>query len=122
IVTAGSWSNYMISNGKGLDGRPLPKLDPLRGPVTLPLHVLGITGLTAYCGLLEIGQPKPGETVVVSGASGAVGSMAGQIAKIKGCRVVGIAGGREKCAFLETELGFDVAVDYKRADFKDALK
>jgi NADPH-dependent curcumin reductase len=122
IVTAGIWANYMISNGKGLDGRPLPKLDPARGAITLPLHVLGITGLTAYCGLLEIGQPKAGETVVVSGASGAVGSMAGQIAKIKGCHVVGIAGGREKCAFLETELGFDIAVDYKRADFAEALK
>ena len=122
IVTAGIWATYMISNGKGLDGRPLPKLDPSRGPITLPLHVLGITGLTAYCGLLEIGQPKPGETVVVSGASGAVGSMAGQIAKIKGARVVGIAGGKEKCAFLETELGFDAAVDYKRADFAAALK
>jgi NADPH-dependent curcumin reductase len=122
VVTAGIWATYMISNGKGLDGRPLPKLDPARGPVTLPLHVLGITGFTAYCGLLEIGQPKEGETVLVSGASGAVGSMAGQIAKIKGCRVVGIAGGPAKCAFLEEELGFDAAIDYKRADFADALK
>jgi NADPH-dependent curcumin reductase CurA len=122
VVTAGIWANYIISNGKGLDGRPLPKLDRTRGPITLPLHVLGITGFTAYCGLLEIGQPKPGETVVVSGASGAVGSMAGQIAKIKGCRVVGIAGGPEKCAYLEKELGFDVAVDYKRPDFAAALK
>ncbi len=122
VVTAGQWANYIVSNGKGLDGRALPKLDPTRGPVTLPLHVLGITGLTAYCGLLEIGQPKPGETVVVSGAAGAVGSMAGQIAKIKACRVIGIAGGPEKCAFLEQELGFDVAVDYKRPDFAAALK
>ena len=122
VVTAGIWANYMLSNGKGLDGRPLPKLDPARGPVTLPLHVLGITGLTAYCGLLEIGQPKPGETVLVSGASGAVGSMAGQIAKLRGCRVIGIAGGPEKCAFLEKALGFDAAVDYKRADFAEALK
>jgi NADPH-dependent curcumin reductase len=122
VVTAGIWANYMLSNGKGLDGRPLPKLDPARGPVTLPLHVLGITGLTAYCGLLEIGQPKADETVLVSGASGAVGSMAGQIAKIKGCRVIGVAGGPDKCAFLAKELGFDKAVDYKRADLAAALK
>ena len=122
VVTAGIWANYMISNGKGLDGRPLPKLDPARGPLTLPLHVLGITGFTAYSGLLEIGQPKPGETVLVSGASGAVGSVAGQIAKLKGCRAVGIAGGPKKCAFLVEELGFDAAVDYKRADFAAALE
>jgi NADPH-dependent curcumin reductase CurA len=100
----------------------LPKLDPARGSITASLHVLGITGLTAYCGLLEIGQPKPGETIVVSGASGAVGSVAGQIAKLKGCRVIGIAGGAQKCAYLERELGFDAAVDYKRADFAAALK
>ena len=128
VVHQGIWAEYMISDGKAptssANPRPasLPKLDPAKGPITLPLHVLGITGFTAWCGLLEIGQPKPGETVVVSGASGAVGGMAGQIAKLKGCRTVGIAGGPEKCAFLTQELGFDAAVDYKRADFAAALK
>ena len=122
IVTQGPWGDYMISNGKGMDGKPLPKFDPARGSITAPLHVLGITGFTAYIGLIDIGQAKEGETVVISGASGAVGSVAGQIAKIKGCRVVGIAGGDAKCAFIKNELGFDVAVDYKRPDFADALK
>ncbi len=122
IVTQGPWGDYMISNGKGLDGRPLPKLDRARGSITAPLHVLGITGLTAYIGLLDIGQAKEGETVVASGAAGAVGSMAGQIAKIKGCKVIGIAGGARKCEFVQKELGFDAAVDYKRSDFAAALK
>ena len=128
VVHQGIWAQYTISDGKGptsaANARPmnLPKLDAARGSLTAPLHVLGITGLTAYCGLLEIGQPKPGETIVVSGASGAVGSVAGQIAKLKGCRVIGIAGGLEKCAYLERELGFDAAIDYKRADFAAALK
>jgi hypothetical protein len=122
IVTGGIWARYMISNGKGVDGRPLPKLDRGRGPITLPLHVLGITGLTAYVGLLDIAQPKSGETVVVSGASGAVGSVAGQIAKIRGCRVIGIAGGAQKCGFVDRDLRFDAAIDYKQPDFAAALK
>jgi NADPH-dependent curcumin reductase CurA len=78
------------------------------------MSALGLTGITAYFGLLEIGRPKPGETVVVSGAAGATGSVVGQVAKIKGCRVVGIAGGPEKCRYLTDELGFDAAIDYKR--------
>lgn len=86
------------------------------------LGVLGITGLTAYYGLREIGRPRPGETVLVSAAAGAVGSVAGQIARIEGCRVVGTAGGPEKCAWLTRELGFDAAVDYKRDDLRRALK
>jgi NADPH-dependent curcumin reductase CurA len=128
LVMQGVWADYMISDGKAAvsaantQATDLPKLDPSRGPITAPLHVLGITGFTAYVGLLDIGQPKPGETVVVSGASGAVGSVAGQIAKLKACRVVGIAGGPEKCDFVTRELGFDHAVDYKRPDFADALK
>jgi hypothetical protein len=122
VITQAPWADYAISNGKGMDGRALPKLDPSRGSLTAPLHVLGITGFTAYIGLLEIGQPKPGETVVISGASGAVGSVAGQIAKLKGCRVVGIAGGVRKCDFVAKELGFDVAVDYKQPDFAASLK
>src|SRR6476661_3834687 len=79
-------------------------------------------GWTAYCGLLDVGQPKVGETVVVSGAAGAVGSVVGQIAKIKGCRVIGIAGGAEKCQYLVKELGFDAAIDYKAEDVKQALR
>jgi NADPH-dependent curcumin reductase CurA len=85
------------------------------------LSVLGFTGLTAYFGLLDICNPQPGETVVVSGAAGAVGMTVAQIAKIKGSRVVGIAGGAEKCRFLKEELGLDEVVDYKADDFKQAL-
>lgn len=88
---------------------------------TLFLGALGITGLTAYFGLLEVGKPKKGETLVVSAAAGATGSVAGQIGKIHGCRVVGIAGTDEKCAWLTDELGFDAAVNYKRADWKEKL-
>ena len=86
------------------------------------LSVYGIAGLTAYFGLLEVGQPRPGETVVVSAAAGSVGSIVGQIAKIKGCRVVGIAGGKEKCDWLTDELGFDAAVDYKAGAVFKALR
>ncbi|HJQ55382.1 MAG TPA: NADP-dependent oxidoreductase [Vineibacter sp.] len=86
------------------------------------LGVLGITGLTAYYGLREIGRPKPGETVLVSAAAGAVGSVVGQIARIEGCRAVGVAGGAEKCAWLTRELGFDAAVDYKAGDVRRALR
>jgi NADPH-dependent curcumin reductase len=86
------------------------------------LSVLGLTGLTAYFGLLDICDPQPGETVVVSGAAGAVGMVAVQIAKIKGCRVVGIAGGTEKCRFLKEELGLDEVVDYKDDNFRAALE
>jgi NADPH-dependent curcumin reductase CurA len=84
--------------------------------------VFGVAGLTAYFGLLECGKPKSGDTVVVSAAAGSVGSLVGQIAKIKGCRVVGIAGGADKCALLERELGFDAAVDYKVGDTRRALR
>lgn len=128
LAMQGIWADYMISDGKApvsaANTQPanLPKLDPARGSITAPLHVLGITGFTAWIGVTEIGQPKPGETVVVSGASGAVGSIAGQIAKLKGARVIGIAGGARKCAFVKDELGFDDAVDYKRADFAAVLK
>lgn len=105
-----------------LDGSELTKVDPSVAPLPTFLHVLGMTGMTAYFGLLEVGQPKAGETVVVSGAAGAVGTVVGQIAKLKGCRVVGIAGGKEKCDFLTGELGFDAAVDYKHGDLKAALR
>jgi NADPH-dependent curcumin reductase CurA len=92
----------------------LTRIDTSLAPLPRHLGALGVSGMTAYFGLLEIGQPKEGETVVVSGAAGAVGSVAGQIAKLKGCRVVGVAGGADKCRYLVEELGFDAAVDYKR--------
>src|SRR5690606_2893150 len=89
-----------------VEGHELTKVDPDLAPLPAFLHVLGMTGMTAYFGLLEVGRPKEGETVVVSAAAGAVGSVVGQIAKLKGCRVVGIAGGRKKCDYLVQELGF----------------
>lgn len=98
------------------------KVDPKLAPLPRYLSALGMTGMTAYFALLETGAPKAGETVVISGAAGAVGSIAGQIAKLKGCRVVGIAGGADKCKFLVDELGFDAAIDYKSEDVPAALK
>ncbi|MGC5700373.1 NADP-dependent oxidoreductase [Pseudomonas sp. NFXW11] len=98
------------------------KVDPKLAPLPLYLSALGMTGMTAYFALLDVGAPKAGETVVLSGAAGAVGSIAGQIAKLKGCRVVGIAGGQDKCKFLIDELGFDGAIDYKSEDVQAGLK
>lgn len=98
------------------------KVDPTIAPLPKYLNALGMPGMTAYFGLLEVGQPQAGETVVVSGAAGAVGQTVGQVAKHKGCRVVGIAGGREKCDFVVNELGFDACIDYKNASLKDGLK
>ncbi len=108
---------YFISEGKGLI-----EVDPRVAPLPTFLSVLGMTGMTAYFGLLETGQPQPGDTVVVSAAAGAVGSVVGQIAKIKGCRAVGIAGGADKCRYIVTNLGFDAAVDYKSQDVAAALR
>ena len=104
------------------DGTGVIRVDTTRAPGPVHLGVLGVTGLTAYFGLLDIGRPEPGQTVVVSGAAGAVGSVAGQIARIKGCRAVGIAGGPEKCEWLTEELGFDAAIDYKRGDLRAQLR
>ncbi len=104
------------------DGTGVTKVDPAVAPLPTYLGTLGMPGMTAYFGLLDEGRPVSGETVVVSGAAGAVGSVVGQIAKIKGCRVVGIAGGAEKCAWLTDELGFDAAIDYKAQDVKRALR
>ena len=104
------------------DGTAVYRVDPNLAPPPKFLSVLGLTGLTAYFGLLDIGRPEPGQTVVVSAACGAVGQIVGQIAKIKGCRAVGIAGGPEKCRYVVDELGFDAAVDYKREDVRDALR
>ena len=104
------------------DGAMVFKVEPALAPLPVFMSALGMTGMTAYFGLLDIGKPKAGETVVVSGAGGAVGQVVGQIAKIKGCRVVGIAGGAEKCKFLIDELGFDAAIDYKNENVGKALK
>ena len=104
------------------DGKNLNKVDPRLAPLPVYLSALGITGLTAYFGLLEVGQLKSGDTVVISGAAGATGMAAGQIAKIKGCRAIGIAGGPEKCSYLVKELGFDEAIDYKNEDVREALR
>jgi NADPH-dependent curcumin reductase CurA len=117
VLGYGGWQQYALSNGAGLR-----TLDPKAAPVSTALGVLGMPGMTAYVGLLEIGQPKPGETVVVAAASGAVGSVVGQIARIKGCRAVGIAGGAEKCRFVADELGFDVCVDHRAPDFANKLE
>ena len=108
---------YFISEGKGLI-----EVDPRVAPLPTFLNVLGMTGMTAYFGLLETGRPQPGDTVVVSAAAGAVGSVVGQIAKIKGCRAVGIAGGADKCRYLVDDLGFDAAIDYKSEDVTAALR
>ena len=103
------------------DGKAVHKVDTSFAPLPVYLGTLGMPGMTAYFGLLDIGKPKEGETVVVSGAAGAVGTVVGQIAKIKGCRVVGIAGGEEKCRWIVDELGFDAAIDYKSENVRAAL-
>lgn len=108
---------FALSNGAGLT-----KVDPAVAPLPVYLGTLGMPGMTAYFGLLDIGQPQPGQTVVVSGAAGAVGTVVGQIAKIKGCHVVGIAGGSEKCNYIVNDLGFDAAIDYKSEDVRKSLQ
>ncbi|MDF3934324.1 NADP-dependent oxidoreductase [Pseudomonas citronellolis] len=109
--------DYFLGEPKGFY-----KVDPNRAPLPLYLSALGMTGMTAYFGLLDVGQPKAGETVVVSAAAGAVGSVVGQVAKIKGCTVIGIAGGEDKCRYLVEQLGFDGAIDYKNEDLALGLK
>jgi NADPH-dependent curcumin reductase CurA len=111
------WQSHAVAKGGAVR-----RLDPKQAPVSTALGVLGMPGMTAYVGLLDIGQPKPGETVVVSAAAGAVGSAVGQIAKIKGCRAVGIAGSADKCDYVVRELGFDACVSYKQGDLLAALK
>ena len=113
------WQDYVLLDGSVMV-QPLPT--GLGVPPEVFMGVLGVTGLTAYFGLLEIAQPRAGETVVVSAAAGATGSVAGQIARIQGCRAVGIAGGAEKCRWLTDELGFDAAVDYKAAGWSRRLR
>ena len=116
VVGALGVQEYAVAKGKSLT-----KVDPGLVPLPVYLGTLGMPGMTAYFGLLDVGQPKEGDTVVVSGAAGAVGQVVGQIAKIKGCRTVGIAGGAEKCAYLRS-IGFDAAIDYKHEDVKAALR
>ena len=111
------WQDYVVMNPKG----QLNKLPP-GTPLELAMSVFGVTGITAYFGLIDVGRPVAGETVVVSGAAGATGSVVGQIAKIKGCRAIGIAGGAEKCRWLTDEAGFDAAIDYKSESVPARLK
>lgn len=117
VLSHSGWQTYALA-----DGATLRKLDPQAAPVTTALGVLGMPGFTAYTGLLTIGQPKAGETVVVAAASGPVGSAVGQIARLKGARSVGIAGGADKCRALIEEFGFDVAIDHYLPDFAQALR
>jgi len=116
VLSYSGWQDYELSDGKGLT-----KLDAKLARPSYALGLLGMPGFTAYMGLLDIGQPQAGETVVVAAATGAVGSVVGQIAKIKGCRVVGIAGGADKCKYAVEELGFDACVDHRAADFPQQL-
>jgi NADPH-dependent curcumin reductase len=104
------------------DGRGVTKVDPALAPLPVYLGTLGMSGMTAYFGLLDIGRPEPGQTVVVSGAAGAVGNVVGQVAKILGCRVIGIAGGERKCRSVVEEFGFDAAIDYQTEDVRKALR
>ncbi|TCR69863.1 NADP-dependent oxidoreductase [Bosea sp. BK604] len=116
VLSHSGWQSHAVA-----DGSRLRKLDPAAAPVTTALGVLGMPGFTAYSGLLTIGQPKPGETVVVAAASGPVGSAVGQIARLKGARAVGIAGGAEKCAFVRETFGFDAVVDHRSPDLAAEL-
>ncbi|MBN9519380.1 NADP-dependent oxidoreductase [bacterium] len=116
-VARTGWQEFALSDGTGVQ-----KVDPALGPISYALGVLGMPGLTAYTGLLNIGQPKPGETLVVAAASGAVGSVVGQIGRIKGCRVVGIAGGERKCRYATEELGFDECLDHRQPGLDKRLK
>ncbi len=112
------WQSYAIARP---DDYRLFKVDPDLAPISTAVGITGMPGQTAYFGLLRVGKPEAGETVVVSAASGAVGSVVGQIAKIKGCRAIGIAGGKTKCDYVVNELGFDACIDYKDADFPQKL-
>ena len=117
VLTQLGWQLFGVARGD-----ELRKIDTQRAPASYYLGILGMPGTTAWFGLLEIGQPKAGETVVVSAASGAVGSVVGQLAKIKGCRAVGVAGGRAKCDYVVQELGFDACIDYKAGNLLQELR
>lgn len=111
------WQQYGVANGDRLR-----KVDPKLVPISAYLGIVGMPGVTAWVGLLDVGQPKAGETVVVSAAAGAVGSVVGQLAKMQGCRAVGIAGGKAKCDYVVQELGFDACVDYKTGNLEENLR
>jgi NADPH-dependent curcumin reductase len=117
VLAASGWQDYSLANSEMVQ-----KIDRSLGPISYALGVLGMPGLTAYTGLLNIGKPRPGETIVVAAASGAVGSVVGQIGKIKGCRVVGVAGGQQKCTFVQEELGFDICIDHRKPELGEKLK
>jgi NADPH-dependent curcumin reductase len=117
VLARAGWQTHALS-----DGKDLRKIDAALGPVSTAVGVLGMPGMTAYTGLLDIGKPQPGETVVVAAASGAVGSAVGQIAGIKGARAVGIAGGKDKCDYVKSELGFDDCLDHRDPDLSAKLK
>jgi NADPH-dependent curcumin reductase len=117
VLAATGWQEFSLS-----DGEKTQKIDRSLRPISYALGVLGMPGFTAYTGLLNIGKPDSGETVVVAAASGAVGSVVGQIAKIKGCRVIGIAGGEQKCRFVRDELGFDACLDHRQPELRENLK
>jgi hypothetical protein len=117
VLSRAGWQTHALSDGNGLI-----RIDPRIAPISTAVGVLGMPGMTAYTGLLEIGKPQAGETVVVAAASGAVGSAVGQIAKIRGARAVGIAGGKEKCDFVKKELGFDDCLDHRDPDLAAKLK
>ena len=116
VLAYSGWQDYATSDGAGL-----VKLEPEKVPPSYALGILGMPGFTAYMGLLDIGQPKAGETLVVAAATGPVGATVGQIGKLKGCRVVGVAGGAEKCRFAVDELGFDACIDHHADDFAEQL-
>ena len=117
VLARAGWQTHALSDGKGLT-----KIDPRLAPISTAVGVLGMPGMTAYAGLLDIGKPQPGETVVVAAASGAVGSAVGQIAKVKGARAVGIAGGKDKCDYVRKEFGFDACLDHRDPDLAVRLK
>lgn len=117
VAGLGAWADHLVTDGTGMS--PMMEIPGI--PIPAAFGTFGVVGPTAYFGLLDIGQPKPGETLVVSAAAGGVGQIVGQIGKIKGCRVIGIAGGADKCRFVVDELGFDAAIDYKAEDVGAAL-
>ena len=117
VLSRAGWQTHALSDGKGL-----AKIDPKLAPISTAVGVLGMPGMTAYTGLLEIGKPQGGECVVVAAASGAVGAVVGQIARIKGARAVGIAGGPDKCRYVKEELGFDDRIDHRAAGFAERLQ
>ncbi len=121
VLAPTGWSSHLPSDGIGVAGMPLRKLDAKIAPVSTALGVLGMPGFTAWSGLMLLGKPKAGETVVVAAATGPVGSLVGQLAKMHGCRAVGIAGGSDKCRALTAEFGFDAAIDHRAEGMPEAI-